>query len=417
MPLFRKFEVVGRRRRRDRNAPFAWVFARHGEGRSARYRSMDPRDHLLGLIQQLYASAGTTEGWHAFLDDLRVTLHGSAANLISHSRVSHTGNVMVTTLADPELAETYRQHWGALDPWAHSPKQSQLRHRTVTVGDELIGHSEFKRTAFYADFARRYDAVRVIGTVVDAEVLSTSVLSINRSEPRPPFGERDVELLEALVPHVRRALQLHRRLTAADIASEDFASVINASHHAVFLIEKGGKISFMNRAASDLTAIRDGLAVEHGELRGSRAADTTRLRSVIGSAITTSNGHGIGPGGTVVLGRPSGRRSLVVLVCPLSRQRPMFPGVESASAVVFVTDPDQVDVPDEGMLGALFGLTSAEAKLTRLLAQGVTLAKAATRLGVRRETVRSRVKAIFEKTNTHRQADLIRLVLNGAPRM
>jgi DNA-binding CsgD family transcriptional regulator len=41
--------------------------------------------------------------------------------------------------------------------------------------------------------------------------------------------------------------------------------------------------------------------------------------------------------------------------------------------------------------------------------------EAGERLGLRRETVRSRLKAIFEKTNTHRQGELVRLVLTGTP--
>ncbi len=69
-------------------------------------------------------------------------------------------------------------------------------------------------------------------------------------------------------------------------------------------------------------------------------------------------------------GRPSGRRPLIVLVCPVARQRAVVPGIESASAVVFVSGPDLSDVPDEATLYALFGLAKAEAKLTHLLARG-----------------------------------------------
>ena len=163
--------------------------------------------------------------------------------------------------------------------------------------------------------------------------------------------------------------------------------------------------------------MRDGLMVERGELRASQAADTTQLRSFIAAAIATSNGGGIRPGGILALGRPSGRRPLVVLVCPIRRQRQLFPDDPSATAVVFVTDPNRCDVPDEEQLGAQLGLTRAEAKLTRLLAQGFSLQEAGTRLGLRRETVRSRAKTIFEKTNTQRQQDLVRLVLTGTPRI
>jgi DNA-binding CsgD family transcriptional regulator len=59
----------------------------------------------------------------------------------------------------------------------------------------------------------------------------------------------------------------------------------------------------------------------------------------------------------------------------------------------------------------MFGLTPAEAALARLLAQGHSLTEAAAHLCVTRETTRSRLKNIFEKTQTHRQAELVRLLV------
>ena len=43
---------------------------------------------------------------------------------------------------------------------------------------------------------------------------------------------------------------------------------------------------------------------------------------------------------------------------------------------------------------------------------GHTLAEAAAILGVARSTVKSQLDAIYRKTNTHRQADLVRLVMS-----
>jgi DNA-binding CsgD family transcriptional regulator len=42
---------------------------------------------------------------------------------------------------------------------------------------------------------------------------------------------------------------------------------------------------------------------------------------------------------------------------------------------------------------------------------GHTLAEAAEILGVARSTVKSHLDVIYRKTNTHRQADLVRLVM------
>jgi DNA-binding CsgD family transcriptional regulator len=67
------------------------------------------------------------------------------------------------------------------------------------------------------------------------------------------------------------------------------------------------------------------------------------------------------------------------------------------------------------LLRIAFGLTASEARLAARLASGVGINGAATFLGVNRETARSQLKAIFAKTNTHRQAELVGLIARLRP--
>jgi len=356
----------------------------------------------------------TPDGWGVFLESLRRSTNGSVANLIRHDLQSHKGNMMAAANADPEGARLYQQDWASQDPWAYSPRQTQLRQGSVSVGEALIQHSDLRRTAFYSDFGRHYDIVRMIGGVIEKNPAATSVLSVTRAEQLQPFGRGEVTLFKALLPHVQRALQLHRRLIDAEEAAEDLAWVMNTTRRALFLIDSQGTIRFANEAAVRIIAMRDGLTIDHAELRTARGTDTARLRAMIAEAIRTSNGEGLASGGSLAIGRPSGRRAFTALVSPISRERTLRHGV-AAAAIVSVIDPEQVALPDEPMLRSLFGLTPAEAALTQHLASGCSLAEAADRFGLHRETVRSRLKAIFEKTGTHRQAELVRLVLNATP--
>ena len=45
--------------------------------------------------------------------------------------------------------------------------------------------------------------------------------------------------------------------------------------------------------------------------------------------------------------------------------------------------------------------------------EGFDLRRAADRLGVAVHTVRTHLRLVFEKTNTHRQAELVRILLRG----
>lgn len=63
-----------------------------------------------------------------------------------------------------------------------------------------------------------------------------------------------------------------------------------------------------------------------------------------------------------------------------------------------------------GTLKARFGLTPAEQRLAVALADGTGLREAAGHLGICLSTARAQLKAIFAKTGTHRQAELVALL-------
>ncbi|HVZ51474.1 MAG TPA: hypothetical protein VG986_05880 [Pseudolabrys sp.] len=64
----------------------------------------------------------------------------------------------------------------------------------------------------------------------------------------------------------------------------------------------------------------------------------------------------------------------------------------------------------EHQLKTAFGLTASEILLTLRLFGGETLREAARALGISYETARTKLKFIFQKTGTRRQAELILLL-------
>jgi DNA-binding CsgD family transcriptional regulator len=76
-----------------------------------------------------------------------------------------------------------------------------------------------------------------------------------------------------------------------------------------------------------------------------------------------------------------------------------------------LTDLETADAgPVAAVLEQAFGLTPAEARLASQIAAGKTLAEIARQQGSGRETLRSQLKAVFEKTGTSRQAELALLL-------
>ena len=70
--------------------------------------------------------------------------------------------------------------------------------------------------------------------------------------------------------------------------------------------------------------------------------------------------------------------------------------------------------PDAGfhVLRHRYGLTPTECRLAHLLCQGLKVSEASKQMGITLETARYHLKRVMAKTSTHRQAELVRLMLS-----
>lgn len=85
------------------------------------------------------------------------------------------------------------------------------------------------------------------------------------------------------------------------------------------------------------------------------------------------------------------------------------------AAAVIVQDPGETAPMPAEALAELYGLTLAESRVLEHIGQGETPQEAAERLGISLTTVKTHLQRIFAKTETTRQADLVRLVTRATP--
>ena len=281
------------------------------------------------------------------------------------------------------------------------------------IGDALLTPAQLACTAFYTDFGRRYETRQCLAGILEMSPQRISNISVNRNDSAQRFDADDAALLGALMPHLGRALEVHRRLCGAELMAAHAAAVFERIPFGLILISTAGRVLLANRAAEDTLRAADGLWVDRGELRAATPSITARLRTLLQAAVRMRQGEALDSGTTLALPRKSGRRPLSILVAPLPVQRVALIG-DGAAVAVFVTDPDRMAALDPHAIAGLFGLTTAESALVRCLIAGLSVAQAAAHLGLREQTVRTRLKTVFLKTNTNRQAELVRLVLMSA---
>ena len=365
---------------------------------------------LTDLVGSVYEAAGDVSLWEAFLGRLAQTTRAESAALVVHELGPELHSLAAAWMVDPEASRLYQQHYGAVDVWA-------LRGRCkppgyVCTSESLCSLEEMAGTEIYNDFMVRFGITHgMFGCIENDHGRRWGSVSFYRGPSSKEFRTSDLETLNLLIPHIRRAFTLHFRFSELKTHAEGVETALNMLAVGVLLVGSRGEVVLMNRRAEDLLSPQDGLLMNRGRLSASLDAESARLRAMIDGAIRTGNGNGLSAGGSMLVSRES-RRPLSVTVAPL-RKLSVGWG-EQPSAVLFISDPEwNVELPAD-WLQRCYELTRAEARLTMILLSGCSLKQGADRCGVSHNTAKSQLKSIFLKTNVRRQGELIRLLLTSS---
>jgi DNA-binding CsgD family transcriptional regulator len=308
----------------------------------------------------------------------------------------------------------YAESFIADDLWRNRAIGQRILDRVV-LGTDLVSDLEYRNSRIYTDLVRPntdiFHAVMVTATLPEGGVCA---LGIHKPRLASPFRRDSADRLQRLLPHLRRAVQIRARLLDAATGAQQLGQPLGQARQAMALLASDGRVVSLNAAAQCMVDARDGLALSRsGVLQACVVADNARLQAAIRSAAATTAGSPDGSsGGYVGVARPSGRRSYVLTVSPVGRQRPVTRPGDPAVAVI-LSDPDEELRIDEAPLMSLFGLTHAEARVAALLTAGRSLAEIARELGIGFETVRTHLARARAKTDTASQVDLVRLILRS----
>lgn len=183
---------------------------------------------------------------------------------------------------------------------------------------------------------------------------------------------------------------------------EALVDALDRAQFGVIITAAARPPDFLNAYARRIVDRGDGLSVGAGGLEALRSADTRVLRDAIDLACRRQLTECV----TLMLPRAAALRPFAVHV-----PAPAHGCASGGVATIFVCDPSEEPVVAHGSLTRLFGLTKSEAAFAGLLIKGSSVEEAAAGLFISVHTARTHLKRILMKTDTGRQAELLRLLL------
>ena len=361
------------------------------------------------LLEVLYSAPLQQEPWERFLALLTRQTQAEGSFLICASSrqslsVSAQGG---SNILDDVGKLVYKEKFAPSDPF-RAPALRFGRSGVVQDEDLLPNEGLLARDMYryvLAPKGYRYATLLLLA----ATLRRLEAISIYRSIDRGPMDADNIRLLNLLLPHVQKAMEIRQVLGAAQQRAAGAEAMANASATPTFLLTGRGGVLHCNAAAEKLLGAGDALTVRDGVLATTQTRFKERLSKLLlktASAISPNPANR--PPNALALPRSGGLQALQLIASPLP---PAHRNRAKAAVVLLVTDPDKpINFPDD-VLHALYGLTPAQTEVANGLLTGYTLEEIATLRRVSLGTVRQQVKGILGKTQTNRQSDLIRLLM------
>ena len=217
-------------------------------------------------------------------------------------------------------------------------------------------------------------------------------------------GGRESADERALAAFTRRVIEIAAlsRAAAGDPALEAPLDILTQP---AFLLDLDGLVIGANKAAEAMADndvrlrqrrlyIRDPEARHEFRLCAGQCGDASRR---------------VAPGNDPIIVPRQDRLPFLMRIWPLEPSA-RWPS-RDARALVTLNALGPRPGPPAAVLAKTFSLTPSEAKLACIIARGAGPDTAAAELHISRETARNQLKSIFAKTATHRQGELVALLL------
>lgn len=366
-------------------------------------------DDLIGLA---YEGIEETTPWKSLMGALSDRSKSHDASMVISSTSVPGAWLLVTDNDDPHL--TGSEHVRGV---MSVNVLLDLAQPEASTPEELMPDGAFFRTPLYLQFLKPHNLRYLLGRDVVRDDLLRVKLSLERTADQEPFSQHERALLEAIAPHLQRAIRLRERHDHGTHMRFFFEEAMAKLAIGCLMLDAKGKVVSINAWARRLIEQNDALAIRNGRLRAVDSMDGPTLNKAIDAALAQRARGGPSRGTALRLESAPGMTVLDLVVKPLARDSL----IESASApavVVYLNDCRRPGIElDPDALATMYGLTHCESRIGALLAKGTCLTDIADRLHVSINTVKTHLRGIYEKLGTSKQSQVVARLNHSSARL
>jgi DNA-binding CsgD family transcriptional regulator len=363
------------------------------------------------LLESLYKTPTDAGQWRNFLYKLTSATSSRSARLLvmdkDAKRVHYSDKVNI----DDDQHKAYVNHFVNLCPWRPELALKAPGRLYNTYHDFSCKQDAFYQTEFFNDWARYLDIEHGLCGTVYNDTRYTVQLLVQRTGGQGAFPKSLTAQINRLIPHVQQVLHLNRAMTLQQQHNMSVLKAAEKSFMPFILLNTQGEMVYACPRAASLVEECSAIGVKGRAL----VLQCRRSQRFLRKMVQMSSAGDLQVNGPVFVHSPERATPLRLMVEPigLPYSAPAFWAGE-ATVAVYIQDPEEHLDVDEELFARLFGLTPAEGRVSAGLALGKDLKDLSEEAGTSVNTVRTQLKSAMAKTQTRRQVDLVRLVLQSS---
>jgi DNA-binding CsgD family transcriptional regulator/PAS domain-containing protein len=369
-------------------------------------RPNDEATQVSSLIGDIYDAALDAASWTSVVQGTCAQLH-CVAGAFGSLDILRNVNINAEWGYDPVHIKAYVDRYIKLNPLY--PSILSVAAGDVASTADLMPYDEYLASTFHREWAAPQGFVDNISAALERTATAMAGITLVRHKCEGLVDEETRRRMRLLVPHFQRALAIGKVIDLQKVEAATFADTLDGLAAAMFLVDAAGRIVHANSAAREMLDAAAAVRATDGKFAAIDVAADRALQDIF---INAENGDAaVGAKGVAVaLAGCDGERYVAHILPLTAGARRKAHVAYSAVAAVFVRKAVlELPHPLEA-IASTFKLTPAEMRVLMMIVQLGGVPEVAPVLGISGATVKTHLQRIFAKTDTSRQADLVKLV-------
>ncbi|MGO4389388.1 helix-turn-helix transcriptional regulator [Microvirga sp. 2YAF29] len=349
------------------------------------------------LLELIYQASADANAWESLAVRLGEVFQ-STSSLFIHDAHSNSVVVDMSEGFERSFVESYKEHFVAINPLI--PGTLDLPSGNVARMFETVSKEVFEQTEYYNDWLLPQGLKFAMGTHLNLGAHMSMFVAFHRGHGSEDYSDEAMNFLARLVPHFERALEISSRFKLQGALQDAQVFGLDQLGVGAIGLDRQCSVYDISPKAEELIKRGLGFSLRFGRLAMDSPSQDLHLKNLVVRAIDERVAY------PIAISLKTGERIEGVIVPSHHHFGGAFTKVQALLLIKFKTAGPEQTIDS---ISKKFRLTQAETQLLKALAEGQTISDYSDIKRLSRNTVRSQLQSLFQKTGVSRQADLVLL--------